>query len=98
MRVLSGWTGGHSWTQGDDPSSAYMYKLIDPVNNTAMDVHEYLDVDFSGSHQICNQSFATNLGPLTAWLKQHNLKAFISEFGGDNTTSVRQDLLAASNG
>ncbi|KAF8318153.1 cellulase-domain-containing protein [Clavulina sp. PMI_390] len=94
----NGYTGGHYWTtteQGDEPSSEYMYKLHDPVGNTAMEIHEYLDVDFSGSHQICNQSFAANLGPLTTWLKQHNLKAFISEFGGDNTTSCDTLLPAA---
>ncbi|KAF8318150.1 glycoside hydrolase family 5 protein [Clavulina sp. PMI_390] len=86
----NGYSGGHDWTtsaQGDEPSSNYMYKLQDPLNNTAMDVHEYLDYDFSGTHQACNQSYASTLAPLTAWLKEHNLKAFISEFGGDNTTS-----------
>lgn len=45
----SGYTGGHYWTteeQGDEPSSDYMYKLVDPVKNLAIDIHEYLDVDF----------------------------------------------------
>ena len=46
----------------------------------------YLDVDFSGGHKVCNQSFADNLGPLTAWLKTYQLKAMITEFGGDNNT------------
>ncbi|KAI8630304.1 glycoside hydrolase family 5 protein [Xylariaceae sp. FL1651] len=80
------WTGGHSWTQGSDPSSAVMYQFQDPLNNTAIDIHEYLDVDFSGSHSECVSDPATYLADLTAWLKTHNLKAFITEFGGANNT------------
>jgi len=39
----NGYTGGHSWTQkeqGDDPSSDYLYKIRDPIGNTAIDIHE----------------------------------------------------------
>jgi endoglucanase len=73
------WTGGHTWAQnytgGNDPAGAYfMYKLQDPLNNTAMDVHEYLDQDFSGGHQACTQPGPSNLADLTAFLKQYGLK------------------------
>ena len=36
----NGYTGGHSWTQasqGDAPSSDYLYMICDPLNNTAID-------------------------------------------------------------
>lgn len=39
----NGFTGGHSWTQvinGDAPSSDFLNKLVDPIHNTAIDVHE----------------------------------------------------------
>ncbi|PSR99209.1 endoglucanase 1 [Coniella lustricola] len=94
----NGWTGGHAWTEytgtlGDNaPSSEYIYKITDPANNWAVDIHEYLDVDFSGSHIECTQPYNTTLAPLTAWLKHHQLKAVISEFGGSNTTGCA-DLL-----
>jgi aryl-phospho-beta-D-glucosidase BglC (GH1 family) len=82
------WTGGHSWTQGGSEASAnWLYKLVDPARNLAIDIHEYLDVDFSGGHTACTQDPATNLANVTAWLRQHNLKAMITEFGGSNTTS-----------
>ncbi|KAJ8092753.1 hypothetical protein PM082_007082 [Marasmius tenuissimus] len=48
-------TGGHSWTEGSDPSSALIHEFVDPLNNTGIDVHEYLDVDFSGTHDECVQ-------------------------------------------
>jgi endoglucanase len=63
------WTGGHSWTEGSDPSSAVMSQFIDPANNTAIDIHEYLDYDYSGSHLQCVSDPKTNLDALTAWLQ-----------------------------
>lgn len=41
----NGYTGGHSWTQitgaaNNAPSSEYLNKLVDPIKNTAMDIHE----------------------------------------------------------
>jgi len=95
----NGYTGGHAWlqsSQGDDPSGDYMYMLTDPLNNTAFDIHEYLDSDFSGGHLECAQAAATNLDPLTAWLKQYGFKAMITEFGAANTTQCEpylQDLI-----
>lgn len=89
----NGYTGGHSWNssageQGDEPSSMYLYKISDPLNNTAIDIHEYLDTDFSGSHTQCVHSYPDELSYLTSWLKQHKLKAIISEFGGSYDPSV----------
>jgi endoglucanase len=63
-----------------------MGNITDPLNNTAFDIHEYLDTDFSGSHANCSQSGPDNLAPLTAWLKANNFKAMITEFGGANGT------------
>ncbi|KAK0102767.1 hypothetical protein ONS95_006364 [Cadophora gregata] len=85
-----GWTGGHSWVEsytGNSPSSSeVMFKITDPVNNTAFDIHEYLDVDFSGGHAVCAQPAASNLAGVTAWLKQYGFKAMITEFGAANGT------------
>ncbi|TDL20786.1 endoglucanase 1 [Rickenella mellea] len=86
----NGYTGGHSFTQLTGagnwaPSSDYMFKLHDPANNYAIDIHEYLDIDFSGGHAECAQPAPSNLAALTTWLKKHSLKAMITEFsGGDN--------------
>lgn len=94
----NGYTGGHSFTQasqGDEPSSDYLYKLTDPLNNTAIDIHEYLDVDFSGTHSNCTNSFPDTMGPLTAWLQQYGLKAMVTEFGADNNTQCAEYLEGA---
>lgn len=83
------YTGGHAWLQfgqGDEPSGNYLYKIRDPINNTAIDIHEYLDYDFSGQHVVCNQSFAANMAGVTQWLKTYQLKAMVTEVGADNNT------------
>ncbi|KAJ7202139.1 endoglucanase 1 [Mycena pura] len=84
----NGFTGGHAWTQvtgnGDEPSSDFLNMLHDPARNTAIDVHEYLDIDFSGGHDECTQPAPSNLANLTTWLQENHLKAVISEFGGGN--------------
>jgi len=45
-----------------------------------MDIYEYLDSDFSGSHIVCSQNASYNLDPLTGWLRKHHLK--VRESGG----------------
>jgi len=88
------WTGGHSWTQESQytASSDVMYKLFDPLFNTALDIHEYLDIDFSGGHVNCTQPAPSNLANLTSWLQEHKLKAFISEFGGGDNDGCYQAI------
>ncbi|KAF4616373.1 hypothetical protein D9613_008260 [Agrocybe pediades] len=90
----NGFTGGHSWNQttgaNDAPSSEFLNTLVDPLHNTAIDIHEYLDIDFSGGHDECTQPAPSNLAFLTTWLRQHNLKAVISEFGGGNNQNCFQ--------
>ncbi|KAI1815028.1 glycoside hydrolase family 5 protein [Poronia punctata] len=86
------WTGGHAWTEGDDPSSALLNQFNDPANNTAIDIHEYLDEDFSGGHAECVSDPATYLKDMTEWLKTNHLKAFITEFGGANNTGCADML------
>lgn len=87
------WTGGHAWTEGGaEANSNWIHKFVDPLNNTAIDIHEYLDSDFSGGHLACTQDAETNLKGVTAWLKEHGLKAFITEFGGSDTADCHTML------
>ncbi|MCJ1477116.1 hypothetical protein MMC13_005787 [Lambiella insularis] len=82
--------GGESWCQnaeGQEPSADELYKMQDPLNNTAIDIHEYLDSDFSGQHAACSQPAAANMACLTQWLQTYQLKAMVTEFGGGNNTN-----------
>jgi len=95
----NGYTGGHSWTQvtgaaNNAPSSDYLGNLTDRLNNFAIDIHEYLDYDFSGTHSVCNASAPYYLANLTSWLQEHNFKALVSEFGGSNNTMCGEYLMS----
>ena len=66
-----------------------MLKTIDPKNNYAFEVHQYLDGDFSGTSDQC---LSTTIGSdklvdFTKWLKQNHQHGFLGEFsGGSNNT------------
>ena len=74
----NGWTGGHAWFDDEaGNNSLYINRLVDPLNNTAIDIHEYLDQDFSGGHQSCTQPAPSNLANVTSWLKTNGLKVLL---------------------
>jgi Cellulase (glycosyl hydrolase family 5). len=61
------WFGGHSWTKGGyEANNECIRKLVDSLNNLAIDVHKCLDEDFSGSRPLCCQAPVSNLVGVTA--------------------------------
>ena len=86
------YTGAWTWVGGQN--DAGMLGIVDPGNNYAYDVHQYLDGNGSGtSTQIgTNQNpndpniGATRLTAFTQWLHDHGRKAFLGEFAVANTT------------
>ncbi|KAG9057832.1 hypothetical protein FS842_003594 [Serendipita sp. 407] len=58
--------------------------LSDPLGNTAIEMHQYLDSDGSGTSETCVSSTigVERLTEATAWLKANNLKGFLGEIGG----------------
>lgn len=93
------WSGGHSWTQnwGGDllPNSEFMGKIEDPENNWVLDIHEYLDTDYSGTKNECVNPYDVAMAELTAWLKENKLKAMVTEFGGSDTEQCAEMLTDA---
>ncbi|KAK6495057.1 hypothetical protein TWF481_003084 [Arthrobotrys musiformis] len=86
-------SSGHAFTtgNGNEPSSDYLHLMKDPLNNTAIEIHEYLDDNYSGSGANCTQP-VSRLDGVTNWLKQHGLKAIITEFGGGVNPECAQAL------
>jgi endoglucanase len=93
------WSGGHSWTQnwGGDllPNSEFMGKINDPADNWVLDIHEYLDTDYSGTLPECVNPYDEAMAELTAWLKETGLKAMVTEFGGSNSAGCADMLSGA---
>jgi endoglucanase len=83
------WTGAHSWTQNwyGTPNATAMLGIIDPGNNFAFDVHQYLDSDSSGtSSQIVSETIGRErLEAFTNWLRANNRRGFLGEFAVANS-------------
>lgn len=82
------WTGLHSWTQTAGDGSTANSKVFtrqaiqDPLNNIAINVHQYFDSNFSGTSDSCRANLdAINMDDFVNYLKENKLKAIVTEFG-----------------
>lgn len=74
------WSGAHSWVRRSNATT--MSRVIDPAENFAFEVHQYLDRDSSGaSSNVVEGAGATRLEAFTAWARRHKARAFLAEFG-----------------
>jgi hypothetical protein len=84
---------GSSWSSAAQlPTEAgpQLLQVTDPagdVSKLVFDVHKYLDVDGSGTHDECVTDNISLLTDLVNWLKQNNRQAILSETGGGHTQS-----------
>jgi endoglucanase len=89
------WTGAHSWSETyyNGPNSVHMLNIVDPIDNFAFDVHQYLDDNSSGtSDQIGTNQNPNNpnigverLTNFTNWLHANDRKGFLGEFAVANS-------------
>ncbi len=83
------WTGAHSWVRKGN-AAAYE-NFVDPGDNFAFEVHQYLDKNFGGPdpHVVAGAG-ATRLVVFTEWARQHHFKAFLGEFSWDRDPANEQ--------
>lgn len=76
------WDGGASWTTSDN-AAVIGTGIVDPANNYAFEVHEYLDSDASGTHaNVVSTSVGVDrLTAITNWAEQNGARLFLGEFG-----------------
>ncbi|KAF9474253.1 endoglucanase [Pholiota conissans] len=80
---------GTSWQSSGN--AAAFTSLKDPNNNFAIEMHQYLDSDGSGTSATCVSSTigAERLAAATTWLQQNNLKGVLGEIGaGSNSVCI----------
>ncbi|MBB4062965.1 glycoside hydrolase family 5 protein [Gellertiella hungarica] len=80
------WSGGATWFD-EKPwgsNAGVMTGFRDPANHYAFEIHQYLDVDYSGKHATCEKADEVNdrLLRLSDWMRQNGSRAFLGEFGG----------------
>ncbi|AGS20104.1 glycoside hydrolase family 5 protein [Rhizobium etli] len=80
------WSGAHSWEEDviGGANGTVMLGVRDPLDFYAYEVHQYLDVDSSGTHASCEGAAAAveALAGVTSWLKRNHKRGFLGEFGG----------------
>jgi endoglucanase len=78
------WSGAHSWKMADDTGSnaSVMAAIHDPGPH-AFEFHQYLDQDWSGTHAQCRKpaEAVAALSVATDWLREHERKGYLGEFG-----------------
>lgn len=90
------WSGAHEWeTRFDGVSAAEaMAGWVDPLHRTAIELHQYLDDDASGTHVECvpQARLRPVMATLKRWSQAHGLRFFMGEFGGADSPACLADL------
>lgn len=90
------WSGAASWDEdfGQGPNSEVIKGVIDPANNFAVEFHQYLDVDSSGTHAECSNREGAEqaIANATAWLKANKFRGMIGEIGVSSAPECTQAL------
>jgi endoglucanase len=81
------YTGAHSWSgtgYGGTSNATALQGLRDPADRTVIEVHQYLDADYSGTSADCVSPGigVDKLRGFTGWLRQRGRQGFLAEFGG----------------
>ena len=88
----NGYSGAHSWNSSwyGTPNGQVMGGVIDPANNFAYELHQYLDNDSSGTSTTISGNNvnvgANRLKVFTDWAKANNARGFLGEFAVANST------------
>ena len=88
------YTGAHSWISA---GNTLMRGVVDPADNFAFEVHQYLDSDSSGTSPTAVRASigSERIQAFQAWARENRFKALLGEFGAaDNEISLAalQDL------
>ena len=95
------WSGLHSWKSAGNASQFtrknFKQAGIKDLNRIVINVHQYLDSDFSGTHNRCIAADKlpekAHLQSFINYLKDNHLKAMVTEFGvGRNQDSCTRPL------
>ncbi len=94
------YTGAHSWssTWYGTANAKVMINIVDPADNYAFEVHQYFDDNSSGTSESCVNTTigSSRLKNFTSWLREHNKRGFLGEFGcssNDQCLAALDDML-----
>jgi endoglucanase len=80
------WTGAVNWYTdwGYGVNADFMQGVVDPADNFVFELHQYFDLDGSGTSPDCVTATigSGRLKYVTDWLRSHRYRGFLGEFGG----------------
>lgn len=85
--IVSGgkWSGLHDWfsLSGEVSNATSFADLRDPLNRAILQVHQYIDLDYSGTTTVCRppEKFDNMFARITEWAKMNQQQLFLGEFG-----------------
>lgn len=90
------YTGAHDWVSSGN--AAAWAQVVDPANNFAFEMHQYLDSDDSGTHAACvSGKGATVLSDATTWARSMGYHLFLGEVGWSHDPSCANEGPAIMN-
>ncbi|GJD48663.1 hypothetical protein OPKNFCMD_1386 [Methylobacterium crusticola] len=92
------WDGAQSWVSSDN-DTVIGTGVVDPANNYAFEVHQYLDIASEGTHfNVVSATIGVErLQAITEWAKQTGSRLFLGEFAvaTDATSLTALDKMLA---
>lgn len=88
----NGWSGGQSWSSSwfGTPNSIAMLNVVDPQDNLAFEIHQYLDTNASGASDCVNKSIGSErIAGFIDWLRKNGKHGWLGEFAAPNTPTCR---------
>ncbi len=91
------YTGAHSWIASRNTE---MIGVVDPGDNFAFEVHQYLDGDSSGTspHAVSSSIGSQRIQQFQDWARKNTVRAFLGEFAASadaQSLSALSDLCSA---
>jgi endoglucanase len=91
------WSGAHEWGKrfGETSNADAFASIRDPVNRTLIEVHQYADFDYSGTHSdacVSPGKIKEIMDGVARWSKSSGQRLFLGEFGVPPTDECLQVL------
>jgi endoglucanase len=85
------WTGAHSWngTWYGTANAVAMKNIVDPLDNSVIEVHQYLDQTSGGVSSSCVSETigSERLAGWVKWLRDNGKKGFVGEIGAPSNAT-----------
>lgn len=98
LLMVSGgrWSGVHEWSKtfSGTSNAAAFANLADPLGRAVIEVHQYFDSDFSGTHWECQPParFDNMFALISEWARTNDKELFLGESGAAATPECLQTL------